>query len=97
MAIFMGLSGVAGVVSLGCWVMVLIELFEREGTGKGILGIVCGIYTFFWGWQNVGALERQPGGAKYRTIMLVWMIALAASIVFQILSRTILTLLTGDF
>ena len=88
MMIFGVLSGLIGLVSLACLVMILIKLFEREGTGKGILGIFCGIYTFFWGWQNAGALDQGPGGGKYRTIMLVWTIALVASIVFSILSRT---------
>ena len=91
--IFSSLGGLAGLVSLVCWVMILIRLFEREGTGKGILGVICGIYTFFWGWQNAATLDADATAKgespKYRTVMLAWTGALVASIVFQTLARVV--------
>jgi len=30
--------------------IVLIKLFKTEGALKGILGFLCGLYTFIWGW-----------------------------------------------
>lgn len=46
---FMGLVNIAGLVF---FIIVLIKLFKAEGALKGILGIICGIYTFIWGWLN---------------------------------------------
>jgi hypothetical protein len=34
------------------FIIVLIRLFQKEGVGLGILGLICGIYTFIWGWQH---------------------------------------------
>lgn len=31
-------------------IVVLIRLFQREGVLKGILGLICMLYTFIWGW-----------------------------------------------
>ena len=42
-------------LSLGClvcFIIVLIKLFQNEGVLKGILGLICGLYTFIWGWMN---------------------------------------------
>jgi threonine/homoserine/homoserine lactone efflux protein len=84
-------GGVMGLVSLVCWVMILVRLFEREGAGRGILGIVCGIYTFFWGWQHASGLdleaERKGESPRYRTIMTAWTAAIAASLLFNTLLR----------
>lgn len=40
------------IVSIVCWIMVLIKLFKAKGALHGILGIICGLYTFIWGWIN---------------------------------------------
>jgi uncharacterized membrane protein YfcA len=54
------LAWIAGVV-------VLVKLFQTEGFLKGILGLICMLYTFIWGWQNVGKEEL-----KLKTWMWVW-------------------------
>ncbi len=59
------LSGLFGLGSLVCFVMVIVKLFKQEGTMKGILGIVCALYTFVWGWMNSGKLN-------IRNVMLAW-------------------------
>ena len=51
--------------SLACFVMVLIKMFPAEGPLKGILGIICGLYTYVWGWMNAARFNL-------KTIMLVW-------------------------
>lgn len=61
------LSYVAGLASVICWIMVLIRMF-KEGAVKGILGLICGLYAFIWGWMNAGA------GLK--NIMLIWTAAI---------------------
>ena len=58
-------SYLVGLGSLVCWILVLIKLFQKEGVGLGILGIICGLYTFIWGWINHKA-------QKITNIMLIW-------------------------
>ena len=53
---------------LGCFIcaiMVLVKLFQEKGVLHGILGLICGLYTFIWGWINSGRLG-------IRNIMLIW-------------------------
>jgi len=47
---------VFGIISLICWIKVLIALFKKEGAGLGILGILCSIYAFVWGWLKATEL-----------------------------------------
>lgn len=69
----LGLVGVIGLVNFVCFIIVLIKLFSDEGAGKGILGLICGIYTFYWGWQNA---DRQ----NIRTVMVIWTIGFVLSL-----------------
>lgn len=77
-ALFGILGGIAGLVSLVCFILVLIKLFQTEGVLLGILGLICGIYTFIWGWMK----NEEQG---IRQIMLYWTAAIVAGIVFQML------------
>lgn len=43
---------IIAIISLVCWIKVLIALFKKEGAGLGILGILCNIYAFIWGWMK---------------------------------------------
>jgi hypothetical protein len=51
------LSIVAGLANVVLAIMVLVKLFQTEGAGKGILGLICGLYTFIWGWTKHKELE----------------------------------------
>lgn len=64
----------AGIVSLVCWIMVLIKMFPAEGALKGILAIICGLYAFVWGWMNAGRFNL-------KNIMIAWTIAIIVSVV----------------
>lgn len=75
-------SMAASIVSLVCLVLVLLKLFPDKGVGWGIFGIICGIYTFIWGWQNV---ERH----NIKNIMVLWSAAIAANIVIRILAISV--------
>ena len=59
------LLGVASLGSLVCWVMVLIKMFQNEKPLIGILGVLCALWAFIWGWMN---------GTKHnlKKIMLIW-------------------------
>ena len=48
-----------------CWIMVLIRMFKDAGAVHGIIGILCSLYAFIWGWMNSGKLGL-------RNIMLAW-------------------------
>ncbi|HSF44012.1 MAG TPA: hypothetical protein VLT87_29755 [Thermoanaerobaculia bacterium] len=69
---FLGIA--AGLVSLVCWIMVLIKMFPAEGALKGILAIICGLYAFVWGWMNATRFNL-------KTIMLIWTVAILISVI----------------
>ena len=56
-------------VCVVCWIMVLIRMFKDAGAVHGIIGILCSLYAFIWGWMNSGKLG-------IRNIMLGWTAAL---------------------
>jgi len=59
------LAMLVGIGCLICFIIVLIKLFQNEGALKGILGLICGLYTFIWGWMNSERLA-------IRNIMMIW-------------------------
>lgn len=61
------------IISFICWLKVLIALFKKEGAGLGILGLLCGIYLYIWGW-----LKSKELGLK--KTMVWWTITIVASI-----------------
>src|SRR4051812_4785541 len=72
-----GLAGiVVGLGSLVCFIIVLIKLFQQKGALHGILGIICALYPFVWGW-----IESPRLGIK--NIMLIWTALLIVGIVLQ--------------
>ena len=91
---FAALAGLLSLVSLVCWVYVLIRMFKEEGAMKGIFGIICGIYAFIWGWGNASRLDAadtaasgRPSALTYRTAMLVWTLCFVGNLVCQGLAR----------
>jgi len=74
------LSSVGGFLAWIAGIVVLVKLFQNGGVVKGIIGFVtCNIYTFIWGWQNIGKEEL-----KLKTWMYIWTgcIVLGAILVF---------------
>jgi len=62
-----------------CFIIVLIKLFQNEGILLGILGIICGLYTFIWGWINASRLNL-------RNIMMIWTLLLILSVIVNYMS-----------
>ena len=60
-----------------CGIIVLIKLFQEKGILHGILGFICGLYTFIWGWMNATRL-----GIK--NIMIIWTLLILLSIVVNV-------------
>ena len=74
-----GLSIVAIIVGIGsliCWIMVLIKLFQEKGVLHGILGIICALYPFIWGWIHVNRLN-------IRNVMIVWTICVVLGVILN--------------
>jgi hypothetical protein len=65
--------GILGLVALVgcviCWIIVLIKIFQNDGALKGILGLICSLFAFVWGWMNSSRL-----GVK--NIMIIWTLLL---------------------
>lgn len=72
------LAQLVGLACLVPFIMVLIKLFQTKGALHGILGIICGLYTFIWGWMNATTLN-------IKNIMLLWTGLLIVGIVLNVL------------
>jgi hypothetical protein len=66
------LAGLCGIVSIVCWIIVVVKMFGQSVL-TGILGIICGLYALYWGFQNKDA-------AGLGAVMMVWAIAILANI-----------------
>ena len=64
-------------VSVVCWIMTLIKIF-KQNVGLGILGIVCGLFAFIYGWVKTKEFDNKK-------VMIAWTVAFAGTIVLQIL------------
>jgi len=73
------LTGLVVLANLVLFIIVLIKLFQNEGVGKGILGLICSIYTFIWGWIKHKELNLTK-------LMIAW----SALIAIQMILGTIL-------
>ena len=73
------LAGLTSLVAFVMFVIVLIKLFQREGALKGILGIICALYTFVWGWMK----NKEE---NITTFMWIWTAAIILGVIFNLLS-----------
>jgi hypothetical protein len=62
-----------------CFVIVLIKMFQTAGVLHGILGLICGLYAFIWGWMNANQLN-------IRNIMMIWTLLIIVSIIVNALA-----------
>jgi hypothetical protein len=81
--LFSILAAIFGLVNLACLIMVLIKLFQEKGPLHGILGIICGLYTFIWGWMNVDRLN-------IRNIMIVWSVCIVLAIILNVIGSSMM-------
>ena len=70
------LAMLVGIGCLICFIIVLIKLFQNEGALKGILGIICALYAFIWGWMNADKLG-------VRNIMMIWSLLVIVQLVLN--------------
>ena len=62
-----------------CFIIVLIKLFQENGVLHGILGLICGLYTFIWGWINATRLN-------IKNIMVIWTLLIILSIIVNVMT-----------
>jgi hypothetical protein len=65
------------IISFIAGIYVLIKLFQKEGFLKGILGFICMIYTFVWGWMNI---KNDP---SLKNWMYAWTAAIVLGFIIQ--------------
>ena len=61
------IASLASVGSLICWIMTLIKMFQNDKILLAILGILCPLWAFIWGWMN-------KDKAAHPKLMLIWTI-----------------------
>jgi hypothetical protein len=79
MSILSILYFLVSLVTLVLAILVLIKLFQKEGVLKGILGIICMLYTFIWGWMKAQELQ-------ITNIMLGWTACIFLQVIVSIIS-----------
>ena len=72
---------IASIVSFVMGLVVLIRLFQRKGILHGILGLICMIYTFIWGWMNA---KKE----NLNTIMIVWTVIIVINIIIAVMGSS---------
>lgn len=58
-------------------ILVVVKMFQNAGALHGILGIICGLYAYIWGWLNAGKLN-------IRNLMFIWTALIILIIILNI-------------
>ncbi len=78
------LSGICSIVSLVCFIMVLVQMFKR---GESTMGIVCivtilccvgGLIAFVYGWTKAAAWD-------IKNIMIAWSVVIVLNIILSVI------------
>lgn len=75
------LSWLGSIIAWVAGIAVLIKLFQKEGVLKGILGLICMLYTFIWGWMQ---LKTDEALKKW---MYIWSGAIVVGIILGFIGR----------
>ena len=76
------LSYIGSALAFVAGIVVLVKLFQKEGVLKGILGLICMIYTYIWGWMHV-----KDESLKLKTWMWVWTGAILLGIILNVIGQ----------
>jgi peptidoglycan/LPS O-acetylase OafA/YrhL len=85
-----GLMALTGLAMFVCLIMVVVQLYKQKGIMHAILGFICGLYAFIWGWQNIKKEEL-----KLKNWMYGWTAALGVYILLAILSVVVANILNN--
>jgi len=81
------MSVLSWIGSITAWVVgliVLIKLFQKEGVLKGILGLICMLYTYIWGWTKINDTEL-----NIKTPMYIWTGAIIFGIILNVIGQSL--------
>lgn len=84
------LMSLTGLVMFICAIMVLVQLYKQKGVMHAILGFICFLYTYIWGWQNIKKEEL-----KLKNWMYGWTAALVVYILLTVLSVVVANILNN--
>jgi hypothetical protein len=84
------LMGLTGLVMFVCLIMVVVQLYKQKGIVHAILGFICGLYAYIWGWQNI-----KKEDLKLKNWMYGWTAALVVYILLTILSVVVASILNN--
>jgi hypothetical protein len=76
------LGTLGSIIAWVAGIVVLIKLFQVEGVLKGILGLICMLYTFIWGWGKV----KDPS-LDLKNWMYIWTGAILLGIILNVISQ----------
>ncbi len=72
--IYAAVFAILQITSIIIFFIVLIKLFKTEGALKGILGFLCGLYTFIWGWLKHKELQMTKMMTVWTLIFVIFMV-----------------------
>ena len=72
--IYASVFAILQITSIIIFFIVLIKLFKTEGALKGILGFLCGLYTFIWGWLKHRELQMTKLMTVWSIIFIIFMV-----------------------
>ena len=74
---------VGSIIAFVAGIYVLIKLFQKEGVVKGILGFLCMLYTFIWGWQHIKDEEL-----NLKNWMYAWSAAIVLGVILNVVASS---------
>ena len=76
------LSYIGSALAFVAGIVVLVKLFQKEGVLKGILGLICMLYTYIWGWMHV-----KDTTLNLKTWMWIWTGAIILGIILNVIGQ----------
>ena len=73
------LTGIGEFIAWIAGIVVLWKLFQKEGLVKAILGFICMLYTYIWGWQHI-----KDETLNLKTWMYVWTGAVVLGLILAV-------------
>ena len=57
-----------------CQLIVVVKMFQTAGAVQGIIGLICGLWAFIWGWMNAGKVGLKNIMLIYTVLFIVYLI-----------------------
>lgn len=63
--VFSILALLCNLAAIVFFILILIKMFKTAGAVQGILGLICALWAFIWGWMNAK-------DEKFQNIPVMW-------------------------